>query len=156
MDSLYALATELPAVSAAAFNGIPVHPGEDASAKQETDWWRVVDKVLSATDAAYYIAGTPPPSMAALAHTDMTGYSEVTLPAKTAGRDYFAAVDHNRKVRAAVQENVRKQQAREGAQLRSAIALATALDTALRPNAMSLLTRLQTAHHNATESTRSI
>ena len=35
------------------FSGIPVHPGEDASAKEEDDWWRIFDGVLAATDASF-------------------------------------------------------------------------------------------------------
>ena len=40
--------------------GFPVHPGEDAAAKQEDDWWRVANSVLSNADAMHFIAGTNP------------------------------------------------------------------------------------------------
>ena len=61
------------------FTGIPVHPGEDASAKEEDDWWRVFDSVLSGTDAAHWIAGQPPPRLALLDPADLTDYSHVLV-----------------------------------------------------------------------------
>ena len=63
--------------------GIPVHPGEDASAKEEDDWWRVFDGVIAGTDSAHYIAGQTPPSALANKEIDITGYAEVTVPADT-------------------------------------------------------------------------
>ena len=69
------------------FTGIPVHPGEDASAKEEDDWWRVFDSVLSGTDAAHWIAGQPPPRLALLDPADLTNYTEVPVPAPTCAVD---------------------------------------------------------------------
>ena len=60
--ALYA-AAEGPAISGSQFSGITVHPGEDASAKEEDDWWRIFDGVLSATDSVHYIAGNDPPRL---------------------------------------------------------------------------------------------
>jgi hypothetical protein len=39
---------------------IPVHPDEDAAAKQEDDWWRALNNVLSNVDAIHFIAGRTP------------------------------------------------------------------------------------------------
>ena len=52
-------------------------------------------------------------------------------------------MEHNRKVRAAVAENARRKISLKDYEQRSAQALATALDTSLRPKAASLLLRLQ-------------
>eukprot|EP00966_Prymnesium_polylepis_P184326 4272404-Prymnesium_polylepis.1 len=52
-------------------------------------------------------------------------------------------MEHNRKVRAAIAENARRKISLRDYEQRSAPALATALDTSLRPNAASLLFRLQ-------------
>ena len=38
---------EIPATTVSQFSGIPVHPGEDAAAKQEDDWWRIFNSVVS-------------------------------------------------------------------------------------------------------------
>ena len=53
--------------SASSFSGLTVHPGEDASAKEEDDWWRLTESVISQTDAAYYIVLKEPPSTEARA-----------------------------------------------------------------------------------------
>ena len=137
---MYAATTSSSVVSALFF-GIPVHPGEDASAKEEDDWWRVFDGVLAGTDSAHYVAGQVPPSALANQEIDITGYAEVTVPDVSDGK-YFQALEHNRKVRVAVAENARRKQAREDAELKAAVALAAALDTALRPKSTALLFRL--------------
>ena len=50
------------AAPTSAFTGIPVHPGEDASTKEEDDWWRIFESVVSGTDAAHWIMGAVPPA----------------------------------------------------------------------------------------------
>ena len=63
-DGIYAAnaAQELPATTVSQFSGIPVHPGEDSAAKQEDDWWRVFNSVVSNTDAIHFIANKRPVS----------------------------------------------------------------------------------------------
>eukprot|EP00966_Prymnesium_polylepis_P318144 7348767-Prymnesium_polylepis.1 len=62
IDGIHAATTpEQPAATTVSqFNGIPVHPGEDAAAKQDEDWWRIFNSVLSNTDAIYFIAKKVP------------------------------------------------------------------------------------------------
>ena len=55
---------DIPATTVSQFLGIPVHPGEDAAAKQEDDWWRIFNSVVSNTDAIHFIATKVPPSPA--------------------------------------------------------------------------------------------
>ena len=125
---MYAAPTSSAAITSLFF-GIPVHPGEDASAKEEDDWWRVFDGVIAGTDSAHYIAGQAPPSALANKDIDLTGYAEATVPAESDSK-YFQIMEHNRKVRVAVAENARRKEAREDAELKAAVALAGALDTA--------------------------
>ena len=154
MNAAMYAATEMgPAFTGSQFSGITVHPGEDASSKEEDDWWRIFDGVLSATDAVHYIAGNDPPRLAHLLPVDNTGYSEVTVPADDTDPSYFKAIEHNRKVKAAVLENVRRKTVRDDSKWQSAKLLAAALDLSLRPKAASLLFRLQKAKRNATMST---
>eukprot|EP00966_Prymnesium_polylepis_P220122 5092168-Prymnesium_polylepis.1 len=54
-----------------------------------------------------------------------------------------SAIEHNRRIKAAVAENARRATVYKDYEKRSAQALATALDTALRPKAGSLLSRLK-------------
>lgn len=135
------------------FSGITVHPGEDASAKEEADWWRIFDGVITTANGVHYIAGAVPPRMAHLADADLTDFAEMTVPAKTA-EPYLEMVDHNRKVRAAKAENTRRAAMRLDHEWQSANALAAALDTQMRPRAASLLFRLQAMHRDPTRSTR--
>ena len=151
--AMYAAAEMGPAITGSQFSGITVHPGEDASAKEEDDWWRIFDGVLSSMDAVHYIAGNEPPRLAHLLPVDNTGYTEVTVPADDTDPSYFKAIEHNRKVKAAVLENVRRKTVRDDCKWQSAKLLAAALDQALRPKAASLLFRLQKAKRNATMST---
>eukprot|EP00966_Prymnesium_polylepis_P216864 5019785-Prymnesium_polylepis.1 len=60
---------------------------------------------------------------------------------------------HNRKVKAAEAENSRRKVSLRDYEQRSAQALATALDTSLRPKSASLLKRLQTKFKDAPLST---
>ena len=147
-------ATESYATAPAAGNlhGIPVHPGVDASAKAEDDWWRIFNGILSTHDAVHYAAGAVPPRLAHLADADLTGFTEVTVP-DASEPSYLKILDHNRKVRVAVDENKRRTTLRSDHRWQSATALATALDAALRPKAASLLFRLQKAHRSASRST---
>ena len=64
-----------------------------------------------------------------------------------------AAMDHNRKVRAASAENDRRAVALKDYEQRSAQALATALDSSLRPKSASLLLRLQSKFKDGARST---
>jgi hypothetical protein len=148
-------ATETSANASAAgqFYGIPVHPGVDASAKAEDDWWRIFNGILSTHDAVHYAAGSVPPRLAHFTDADLTGFSEETVPANTEP-SYLKIVDHNRRVRAALAENTRRTSMRSDHRWQSATALATALDTALRPKAASLLFRLQKAHRHTARSTQ--
>ena len=93
-----------------------------------------------------------PPRLAHLADADLTGFTEVTVPASSEP-SYLKIVDHNRKVRVAIDENKRRATLCSDHRWQSATALATALDAALRPKAASLLFRLQKAHRNAARST---
>ena len=89
--------------SAGSFYGIPVHPGEDASAKEEDDWWRVTESVVGLTDAAYYIVKAEPPRLSHLESKDLTGYVELTVPA-VSDANYLKTLEYNRKVKTAVAE----------------------------------------------------
>eukprot|EP00966_Prymnesium_polylepis_P100863 2336011-Prymnesium_polylepis.1 len=64
---------DVSAASAQLFSGISAHPGEDASAKEDDDWWRH-------SDAVHFIAGLTPPRLSALDPIDILGYSAVTVP----------------------------------------------------------------------------
>ena len=110
------------AAPTASFSGIPVHPGVDASAKEEDDWWRAFDNVLKGTDAAQWGVKHDPPRLSALEPADLSGFTEVTVPAPTAD-GYFAASQHNMKVRAAKQENKRRTKVREDYRWQSASSL---------------------------------
>eukprot|EP00966_Prymnesium_polylepis_P315183 7282724-Prymnesium_polylepis.1 len=113
-DGLYAAtnSTELPAATVSQFSGIAVHPGEDAAAKQDDDWRRIFDAVVSNTDAVHFIAKKPPPRLHSLAPADLSGFSAVPVPA--AGDANYSitsatsAMDHNRKVKATEAENSRR------------------------------------------------
>jgi hypothetical protein len=66
-DAVFAAVhSESSASSVHSFLGIPVHPGEDASAKEEDDWWRIFNGILASTDAVHYVAGRVPPRLAHL------------------------------------------------------------------------------------------
>eukprot|EP00966_Prymnesium_polylepis_P168841 3903904-Prymnesium_polylepis.1 len=54
--SMYVAGAEASAVSAQQFTGIPVRPGEDARAKEDDDWWRQFNNVLSSSTAQVHIA----------------------------------------------------------------------------------------------------
>ena len=59
--AMFAATTELTAASVQQFSGIPVHPGEDASAKEDDDWWRQTESVLASTDRLFTSSrGVPP------------------------------------------------------------------------------------------------
>ena len=88
--AMYAAAEMGPAITGSQFSGITVHPGEDASAKEEDDWWRIFDGVLSSMDAVHYIAGNEPPRLAHLLPVDNTGYTEVTVPADDTDPSYIS------------------------------------------------------------------
>ena len=158
IDGIFAAnaAQELPATTVSQFNGIPAHPGEDAAAKQEDDWWRVFNAVISNTDAIHFIAKKTPPRLHALEPADLSGFSAVVVPPP--GSESYtvgaatAAMDHNRKVRAAIAENDRRRVSLKDYEQRSAQALATALDTSLRPKSASLLLRLQSKFKDGTRS----
>ena len=79
-------------------------------------------------------------------------FAEVTVP-DASEPSYLKILDHNRKVRVAVDENKRRATLRSDHRWQSATALATALDAVLRPKAASLLFRLQKTHRNASRST---
>ena len=83
-------------ISVPPVSALPIHPGNDCSAKEEDDWWRIFDGVLSSTDAVHYIAGNEPPRLAHLSPVDNTGYTEVTVPADDTDPSYFKAIEHNR------------------------------------------------------------
>ena len=125
-DGIYAanVTQELPATTVSQFSGIPVHLGEDAAAKQEDDWWRVFNSVVSNTDAIHFIANKTPPRLHALEPADLSGFSAVVVPAP--GSESYtvsaatAAMDHNRKVRAANAENDRRRVALKDYEQRSA------------------------------------
>ena len=151
--ALYAASESSGHTYTSGYFGIPVHPGEDASAKEESDWWRIFNGIIASTDAVHYAAGEEPPRLAHLKPADLTDYAEVTVPAATEA-SYMKAVGHNRHVRAAVAENTRRATMRDDHQWHSATSLAAALDTALRPKAASLLFRLQKKHRDATRSTK--
>ena len=80
---MYVAGAEASALSAQQFAGIPVHPGEDASAKEDDDWWRQFSNVLTSSDAVHFIASNTPPRLVSLDPIDLTGYTVVTVP--TAG-----------------------------------------------------------------------
>ena len=110
------------AAPSATFTGIPVHPGLDASAKEEDDWWRAFDNVLKGTDAAHWVVSRDPPRLASLEPADLSGFTEVAVPASS-DAGYFPASQHNMKVRAAVQENERRRKVREDYRWQSASTL---------------------------------
>jgi hypothetical protein len=89
---------------------IPVHPGEDAAAKQEEDWWRQLDHVLSNVDAIHCIAGKTPPRLSSLEPTDLTEIVRVPLPtsSETNAATLSAAIKHNQLVKTSHAENARK------------------------------------------------
>ena len=148
---------DIPATTVSQFLGIPVHPGEDAAAKQEDDWWRIFNSVVSNTDAIHFVAMKVPPRLQSLEPADLSGFTAVVVPASgdagyTIGAA-TAAMEHNRKVRAATAENTRRKISLKDYEQRSAQALATAVDTSLRPKAASLLLRLQSKFKDGTRST---
>ena len=98
--------------SGLSFSGLTIHPGEDASAKEEDDWWRLTESVISQTDAAFYIVVKEPPRLSHLEAKDLTGFSEVAVPASTEVSN-LKVLDYNRKVKAAVAENAQRAKARE-------------------------------------------
>ena len=83
IDGLYAATQDTPAPALQQFTGIPAHPGEDGAAKQEDDWWRVFNSVLSNSDAMHFIADETPPRLAALEAADLSDYSAVAVPPVT-------------------------------------------------------------------------
>ena len=152
IENIYAAVAEPTATTVAQFSGIPVHPGEDTSAKEEDDFWRQLENVLATTDAAHFIQGRTPPRLVQLELADLSGYTTVTVPSAGGLNQQLAAVEHNRKVESAVAENKRRTVMLDDLKRRSATALATALDTALRPKAAALLLRLQRKHKNVSAS----
>ena len=56
---MYAASTETSVVAVSGFGSL-VHPGEDASAKEEDDWWRPAEAIVAGTDAAYFSVDLPP------------------------------------------------------------------------------------------------
>ena len=150
--ALYAATESSGSTFTSGYHGIPVHPGEDASAKEETDWLRIFNGVIASTDAVHYAAGEEPPRLAHLKPADLTDYAELTVPAPSEA-SYMKVVTHNRHVRVAIAENARRATMSEDSKWQSATTLAAALDTALRPKAASLLFRLQKKHRDATRST---
>jgi hypothetical protein len=127
---------------------LPVHPGNDCSAKEEDDWWRQADAAVDATDSAYFLVGAMPPRLAYLKQRDLSGYTRVAVPVATE-KGYLHSMDHNRKVDEAVAQNETRKAQIDDIQLRVSIALARAMDSSLRPNAASLLFSLQAAYPNA-------
>ena len=65
---------------------------------------------------------------ACVPHSDDT---EVTVPADGTDPNYFKAIEHNRKVKAVVLENVRRKTVRDDSRWQSAKLLAAALDLSL-------------------------
>ena len=152
-SSMYVAGAENTTAAAQLFSGISVHPGEDASAKEDDDWWRQFNNVLSSSDAVHFIAGRTPPRLSALDPIDMSGYTAVTVPAVgNKLNEHLAALEHNRKVAAAQAENVRRKAMLLDHASRSATSLASALDASLRPKAASLLLRMQKKHRDAAAS----
>ena len=149
IENIYAAVAEPTAATVAQFSGIPVRPGEDTSAKEEDDWWRQLENVLATTDAVHFIQGRTPPRLAQLEQADLLGYTVVSVPPDAGLSQRLAAVEHNRKVEAATAENKRRAVMLDDHKRRSATALATALDTALRPKAAALLLRMQKKHKDA-------
>ena len=133
---------------------LPVHPGEDAAAKQEDDYWRVFNHVISNVDAIHFIAGTLPPRLSSLEQTDLTEMVRVLTPAssETNAAAVSAAQKHNQFIKTSHAENARKRVLLADYKQRSAQALYTALDASLRPKAGSLLSRLMKAHRDAAAS----
>ena len=133
---------------------LPVHPGEDAAAKQEDDYWRVFNHVISNVDAIHFIAGTLPPRLSSLEQTDLTEMVRVLTPASSESNAaaVSAAQKHNQFIKTSHAENARKRVLLADYKQRSAQALYTALDASLRPKAGSLLSRLMKAHRDAAAS----
>ena len=109
--------------------------------------------VVSNTDAIHFIAKKVPPRLHSLEPADLSGFTAVVVPA-SGDTGYTisaatAAMEHNRKVRAAVAENARR---KVHSWTTSSAPLATALDTSLRPKAASLLLRLQAKFKDGTRS----
>ena len=92
--ALYAATESSGSTFTSGYHGIPVHPGEDASAKEETDWWRIFNGVIASTDAVHYAAGEEPPRLAHLKPADLTDYAELTVPAPSEA-SYMKVVTHN-------------------------------------------------------------
>ena len=108
IENIYAAVAEPTAATVAQFSGIPVHPGEDTSAKEEDDFWRQLENVLATTDAAHFIQGRTPPRLVQLEQADLSGYTAVTVPSAGGLNQQLAAVEHNRKVESAAAENKRR------------------------------------------------
>ena len=152
LQMLYAVdmttTSSVPPVSALA-----IHPGNDCSAKEEDDWWRLVDAAIDASDSAYFLVGTMPPRLAHLKLRDLSAYTKVAVP--TAGdKGHLASLEHNRKVDEAEAQNDARAAQLQDIELRTSTALARALDAALRPNTASLLFSLQKDHMNSTLTTQ--
>ena len=139
-------------ISVPPVSALPIHPGNDCSAKEEDDWWRQADAVIDASDSTYFLVGDTPPRLAHLKPRDLTGYQRVTVPAAS-DKGHLHAIDHNRKVDDAVALNEARKEQLADVELRASTALSRALDTSLRPNAASLLFSLQAAHINTTLTT---
>ena len=106
---IYAAVAEPSAATVAQFSGIPVHPGEDTSAKEEDDWWRVTENVIANSDAIHFISNRTPPRLSGLDQVNLSGYTAVAVPAAaTSLNQHLAALEHNRKVEAALAENARR------------------------------------------------
>ena len=76
------IATAAPVLS---FSGIPVHPGEDASAKEEDDWWRVFDNVIPHRRSLYWVGLPQPrndPPSSSIPRTSGPCQPETSMPSK--------------------------------------------------------------------------
>ena len=109
---MYAVGTDSSVVAVSGFGSL-VHPGEDASAKEEDDWWRSAEAIIAGTDAAYFTVNLPPPRLKHLQPTDLSEYSVVTVPAATES-NYLQCIEHNRKVRLAKDDNDRRDEQLRG------------------------------------------
>ena len=109
IENDFAAVAEPTAATVGQFSGIPVHPGEDTSAKEEDDWWRQLENVLTTTDAVHFIQGrTPPPACAVGASRLIGVHCGCGASGWRCQPAQLAAVEHNRKVESAVVENKRR------------------------------------------------
>ena len=75
---MYAASTESSVVAVSGFGSL-VHPGEDASAKEEDDWWRAAEAIVAGTDAAYFSVNLPPPRLKHL-HAEGGDHVDALMP----------------------------------------------------------------------------